>query len=190
MTILVLSLVLSIDALSFGMAFGIKGISIPKRSLALISLIGLLTLAIAMLLGNLLNNILPFCNIIGSLLLIGIGIWICTDTKEGTKNIKGLLDNPELGDLNKSGIIEYYESVIIGITLSLDAAAVALTSTLAGFGSIILPISIMISQLIFLTYGAYLGKKLKLKINSKYITIISGLIIILIGLYGIIPLIY
>lgn len=186
--ILVLSLVLSIDALSFGIAFGIRGIRIPLKAFFTMSVIGLGTIALSIAVGNVLYGILPFCNVIGAFLLIGIGIWICADCKREDINIREMLDNPELSDMNNSGIIETPEAIVIGITLSLDSSATAVSTSMAGISCCLLPLSVMTAQLIFLITGIALGKKIRPDINCRYIAIISGLAVVLIGLYRLMPI--
>lgn len=188
--ILILSLVLSLDAFSFGIAFGIRGIKLPVKALLVLSVTGFCTILCSMLLGNALNSLIPFCNIIGAFLLIGMGIWICADRKKENTDIREMLDNPELSDINSSGVIETPEAIVMGITLSLDSAAAAIGTSMAGIASKLLPLSLMAVQLIFIILGMFLGKKIKPDINCRYIAVISGLVIVLIGLYQLLPVFY
>ncbi len=186
--ILILSLILSIDALSFGITFGIRGIKIPLKAFFTLSVIGLGAIALSIGAGNLLKDIIPYCNIAGALLLIGIGIWICADKKKEDMNIHEMLENPELSDINRSGVIETPEAIVIGITLSLDSSAAAVSTSMAGISCCVLPLSVMTAQLIFLLLGIALGKKIRPDINCKYIAVISGLAVVLIGLYRLKPI--
>ncbi len=186
--VLILSLVLSIDAFSFGIAFGIKGIKIPLKAFSVLSLMGFGTIVFFMLLGRTLSSYLPFCNIAGAFLLIGVGIWICADRRDEHSNIREFLDNPELSDMDLSGTIETPEAIVMGVTLSLDSSAAAMGISMADTASRLMPFTVMTVQLILLILGTLLGKKIKPDINCKYIAVISGLVIVLIGLYQLMPL--
>ncbi len=186
--IFILSLVLSIDALSFGLAFGIRGIKMPPRAFFTISVIGLGTIVFSAAVGRVLYDILPCCNIIGAFLIIGIGIWICADCRKDNADLREMLDNPELSDMNSSGTIETPEALVIGITLSLDSSATAVSTSMAGISCCLLPLSVMTAQFIFLLLGIILGKKIRPNINCRYIAIISGLAVVLIGLYRLRPI--
>ena len=89
-----------------------------------------------------------------------------------------MLTEPKTTDINNNGKIETGEAMAIGIALSIDSSAVVLGTAYLG---IILPISIMLMQLLFMLAGLKIGKKIKPNINNKYVALISGLIIIIMG---------
>ncbi len=188
--IIILSVVLSLDALFFGIAFGIRGIKIPLKAFFILSLTGFCTILCSMLLGSTLGRYIPFCDRVGAFLLIGTGIWICADRKRDNMDIREILDNPELSDMNSSGVIEVPEAIVIGVTLSLDSSAAAVGTVMFGKGSGYFPFLLMSVQLAFIIVGTALGKKIKPDISCKYIAVISGLVIVLIGLYQLLPVFY
>ncbi len=175
--ILFLSLILSADALFFGFAFGINKIHIPLRSVIIMTLSGLVIILASICLGDIMYALVPHSKLIGSLLLIGTGIYIASDSSNA-KSIKKFLSRPETTDTNHNGIIECKEAAAIGAVLSLDCSAVVIGTSYLG---ILLPFFILIAQLIFLLAGIYTGKKIRPDINNRYISVISGLIIIIIG---------
>ncbi len=188
--IIALSLVLSLDALFFGISFGVRGIRVPLKAFFTLSLTAFCTVLCSMLLGKTLSIYIPFCDTAGAFLLIGIGIWICADRKRENSDIREILDNPELSDMNRSGIIEAPEAIVMGITLSLDSSAAAISTGMSGTASVLMPFSLMTAQLLFIISGTYMGKKIKPGINGRYIAVISGFIIVIIGLYRLMPIFY
>lgn len=174
--ILSLSIILSIDALFFGLTFGLNKIKLPIKSVIVLTITGLIIILGAIGLGDIMYSILPHAKLIGGLILIGIGIFLTLDNK--SNSIKSMLRKPESTDINKNGNIEIGEAMAIGITLSIDSSAVVIGTAYLG---IFLPITIMLMQLLFLIIGIEIGKKIKPNINSRYIAVISGLIIIILG---------
>ena len=175
--ILSLSIILSIDALFFGFSFGLNKIRLPLKSAAALTLTGLVIILGAIKLGDIMYAFLPHAKLIGGLILIGIGIFLAADCKN-KGSLKSMLNRPETTDINRNGKIETGEAMAIGIALSIDSSAVVIGTAYLG---IILPLTIMIMQLIFLLAGVEAGKKIKPDIDSKYISVISGLIIIILG---------
>ncbi|MDO5388301.1 MAG: manganese efflux pump [Clostridia bacterium] len=175
--ILSLSFILSIDALFFGFSFGLNQIKLPLKSAAAMTLTGLIVILGAAKLGDIMYTLLPHAKLIGGLILIGMGIYLAADCKN-KGGVKSMLSKPETTDINHSSIIETPEAMAIGIALSIDSSAVVIGSAYLGA---MLPLFIMLMQLILMTLGIYLGKKIKPDINSKFISVISGLIIIILG---------
>ncbi|MGN1317496.1 MAG: manganese efflux pump [Lachnospirales bacterium] len=178
--IIIMSALMSFDALFFGIAFGAKGIKIKGSSLLLITLTAFVVLILSEILGSIICNVVKFGDLVGSLILIGVGMWLCSDDN---KDIKGVLDNPERVDKNKSKNIEPYEAVITGFILSIDSAALVIGSAITSFNTKLLPVAIITFQIIFIVIGIFFGNKCYLKIPEKTMSILSGFIIVLIGLY-------
>lgn len=175
--ILSLSVILSLDALSFGFSYGINKIRLPLKSAAVMTLTGLVIILGAIQMGDIMYSYLPQAKLLGGIILIGIGIFLATDYR--SKNgLKSMLSEPKTTDINHNGRIETGEAMAIGIALSIDSSAVVLGTAYLG---IILPVTIMLMQLLFMFTGLKIGKKIKPCINNKYIALISGLIIIIMG---------
>lgn len=87
-------------------------------------------------------------------------------------------------DINHSGIIDFGESLLLGFALSVDAIGAGIGSGLAGFAPFWLPLVIGLFQLAFLFSGSYLGKKCApaLDFNSKYLSFLPGVILILVAI--------
>lgn len=175
--ILSLSVILSLDALSFGFSYGINKIRLSFKSAAIMTLTGLVIILGSIQLGDIMYKYLPQAKFIGGLILVGIGIFLAADYRS-RNGLKTMLSEPKTTDINHNGKIETGEAMAIGIALSVDSSAVVLGTAYLG---IILPISIMLMQLLFMFTGLKIGKKIKPNINNKYVALISGLIIIIMG---------
>ncbi|MCL6589799.1 MAG: sporulation membrane protein YtaF [Firmicutes bacterium] len=92
--------------------------------------------------------------------------------------------NPIEIDINHSGIIDFGESLLLGLALSVDAIGAGIGSGLAGFSPFWLPLVIGLFQMGFLFTGGYLGKKCVpvLDCNSKVLSILPGVILIIVAL--------
>lgn len=175
--IIALSLLLSVDALSFGLSFGLKKIGLPLKALVLICGIGFLITLGAISLGELMYSLLPFGRFLGGIILIFMGIYLALDIK-GRNSIKTMLSFPEKTDFNRNGVIETGEAAAIGIALSLDSCTVVIGTAYLG---VMLPVVIMLFQVVFLALGIIMGKRLNRNIKGKYVSLVCGLAIVVMG---------
>lgn len=175
--ILMLSIILSIDALSFGLSYGANKITLPLKSAIIITITGFVIIFGAMELGNIVYSLFSFGKFLGGLILVGMGIFIAGDFRS-KKGLKTIISHPEKSDKNLNGNIETFEALAIGTALSLDSSAVVAGTAYMGY---MLPLTIMIVQIVFLVTGIHLSKKIIPNIEGKYIALISGIIIIIMG---------
>lgn len=214
LSICFLAISLSLDALSVGLAYGIKNVRIPFISKLIICFCSIIYSGISLLIGNTLFDILPdyISKVIGVLILIFMGVWLIVQAFKNTSKttysqsktficqetvfkvvIKSLgitikvIKNPLEGDIDSSGIIDRKESVLLGLALSMDSIGVTIGSALSGFSSMSIPFAIGFSQLMFIYAGLYMGKKFNKsqKINQTLVSILPGTILILLALFRI-----
>jgi putative sporulation protein YtaF len=95
-----------------------------------------------------------------------------------------VIRNPIEIDINHSGVIDFGESLLLGFALSVDAIGAGIGSGLAGFSPFWLPLVIGLFQMGFLFTGGYLGKKCApvLDFNSKFLSFLPGVILIIVAL--------
>lgn len=175
--ILSLSIILSLDALTFGISYGINKIKLPLKSAFIITLSGFVIIAGSMEIGSIMYQYIPAARLAGGIILILMGIYLAADFR-GRGGVKTMLQKPELTDINHNGKIETAEAMAIGIALSLDSSAVVLGTAYLG---ILLPVAIMLMQLLFMSAGLRTGGKLSFFVKGKYIALISGVVIIVMG---------
>ena len=201
LTCMLLALSTSIDSIGIGLTYGIRDITISRQAKIILFIISLIISSISILIGNTLNNILSkeITNIIGSLILFFIGIIILVQTLKREKRqekkvyklfIKFLgitiqiIKDPISSDFDNSKKIDSKEAIYLGTALSLDSFSVGIGAGMLGSISIIFPLIVSLFQIIFLSLGRNIGEKLKKKIHipSKIWSILSAVLLILIGI--------
>ncbi|WP_027366138.1 sporulation membrane protein YtaF [Desulfotruncus alcoholivorax] len=76
--IIIFALSLSLDALSTGVAYGIKNIKVPIISLLIICMMSVMAISVSMTLGHVMTNIfsISFTHHLGGAILLVIGLWM------------------------------------------------------------------------------------------------------------------
>ena len=175
--LLAFAITLSIDSFGVGLTYGIRNIKIgikPKLVLFCISFfITLISVSIGIFIFNFMPNWLP--QILGSILLVFMGLWII---------FANILKDPSLSDADNSQTIDSKEAISLGLAMSADSLICGVSfSMISGF-SLIFPILTAVFQLLFLSVGIILGKKIKsIKFFSP--TIWNRISVILLILFGI-----
>ncbi|WP_077369275.1 sporulation membrane protein YtaF [Anaerosalibacter sp. Marseille-P3206] len=189
-----------IDSLAIGIAYGMKKIKIPIKSLFLINFICTGILSIAMFLGNTLKNILPgrLPTIISFLILLFIGIYFLLEgivnffiqrnkNKFEIKfsNIKIIIDvvvDCTKADINQSGDIDLMEAFYLGIALSLDSLGIGFGTAMGSINYMQIIVLSFILNIAIIFIGLKIGEKLvsKSKIGFSWI---SGLILIFLAFF-------
>lgn len=201
LTCMLLALSTSIDSIGIGLTYGIRDITISRQAKIILFIISLIISSISILIGNTLNNILSkeITNIIGSLILFFIGLIIIVQTLKREKRqekkvyklfIKFLgitiqiIKDPISSDFDNSKKIDSKEAIYLGTALSLDSFSVGIGAGMLGSISIIFPLIVSLFQIIFLSLGRNIGEKLNKKIHipSKIWSILSAVLLILIGI--------
>lgn len=189
-----------IDSLAIGIAYGMKKIKIPIKSLFLINFICTGILSIAMFLGNTLKNILPgrLPTIISFLILLFIGIYFLLEgivnffiqrnkNKFEIKfsNIKIIIDvvvDCTKADINQSGDIDLMEAFYLGMALSLDSLGIGFGTAMGSINYMQIIVLSFILNIAIIFIGLKIGEKLvsKSKIGFSWI---SGLILIFLAFF-------
>lgn len=174
---ILLAMSVSIDALTLGITYGIKHSKITKISNLIVFSIAFVSTSIAIFLGNHISRLFsPFvATFIGSALLILLGIYSI---------YKSFNKNTEDYDLDHSNSIDKNEAILLALAVSTDASCVGLTCGIIGFTGFVYPFFAALFHTIFINCGniiAYYASK-KINISDKYLSIFSGIVLILMGL--------
>ena len=213
---LALAISTSIDSLGIGITYGIRQTKLTKNSKIVLFLISIYITSIAVFIGNIIRTILSeyIANLIGVIILVGMGLCIIIESMSRNKKSNNMIDleienneqkihkffikslgitiqiirDPIFSDLDKSKYIDMRESIYLGIALSLDSLCIGIGSTIIGISSFYFPLLVAVFQLIFLSFGIFLGKKIVSvsKLPNNIWNIISGTILICIGIIKII----
>ena len=167
-----LSMALSIDALSIGASCGFSGIRTPFKAKLTICLVSLAVTATAVFFGGILSNIISelFGKILGAVLLAVLGIYML---------VSALLNRePVECDIDRSSSIDYKEACFMGLALSADSFSAGISAGIEGGMSIFVPVLCGVFQMIFLCVGEYAAKHISGYFSKNYFGIISGIILI------------
>ncbi|MCJ8011342.1 sporulation membrane protein YtaF [Paenibacillus sp. KQZ6P-2] len=192
-----IALASNLDNAGVGAAYGVRKIRIPFLASTVIAFMGFLLTLIGGIFGKVIALWMPplICNIIGMIILVAIGLWVMLQPflqeKEVKREnpqglIKDILKNPETADFNQSKTVDFKESVILGIALSINNLA-------GGFDAGITHINIWETSIFsgvfsYLCIGicSLLGRKIAGERLEKSASWIAGIILIAIGLHQVI----
>ncbi|WP_397539224.1 sporulation membrane protein YtaF [Rummeliibacillus pycnus] len=192
----------SIDNLGVGISYGIRKVKIRVDKNILIAFICFLMSMGGITFGVWLSKILPgmLPIIFGAFLLFIIGIRVIllasplkkvtpkvdSQNQSQSNHFQNVLKNPEEADLDNSGDIGWWESVLLGIALSANALTNGIGAGLLNFSPLSISITAAIGSLVSVWAGVELGSKVAdVRIGSftvgQFGTIISGVIILILA---------
>ena len=179
---ILLALSASIDALSLGITYGIKKTKMSKTGNILIFTIVLTCSCIAILAGHFLSLLFShtFSVLIGSTLLIMLGLY---NIYKGIKKTNTFINF----DVDNSNYIDNKEAIAIGLAVAVDASCVSIGAGIIGYISLILPIFMAVFHTFFVNCGNFVAKFIikKLNLPSNILSIFSGLLLIILGVFRI-----
>ena len=207
---IILAVALSIDAFGIGISYGVRKIDFKVLSLAIISFIAFLFSSVSIWFGNIIASFFSekITSFISILILVILGLFIIKKGLEKNENIEpisiptinnehknlysffikslgitiNVIKTPSICDINHSLKIDPKEALYLGIALSLDCIGTSIAVSSFEKNTFLFPVFIVIFQLTFLLLGTFLGKKTIIKVlDESKISIISGLILIVIG---------
>lgn len=168
----ILAFSVSIDSLGIGITYGIKNAKLNFLAKFILFIMSVFFTSCSLIIGDFLSSFLSelFTGIISSTLLIIMGIIILLD--------------PIPFDFNHSNVIDVKEAFALGIALSLDSLCVGIGSSIGGYSNIYFPILVAVFQLIFISIGIIIGRKIAKSSNipEKTWNKISGGLLICFGI--------
>lgn len=186
-TIFILSLTMSADDFSVGVAYGLFKIKIPLKKLIIIVLGSATSTWGVMLIGKFIVKSMPdyITDWASAIILFGVGCkMLYNGWKQKNDPIEFVKEHPIDGINTKS--VSILETYIVGLGLGVDDFAQALGLAVAGFPIVLTVILLEVSELIAILSGNYLAfKGFSKKVNGR-LSIIPGIVLLLIGLYQII----
>nr|WP_081580441.1 sporulation membrane protein YtaF [Gottschalkia acidurici] len=196
LSVFLFSLSANIDGLTVGLAYGIKDIEISYKSNILIAIITSIGTFVSMTIGLFARKFIPIeiLSIIGCIILILIGLSIIISSlknkEERTKDIKNedityteILKKPQKADKDNSGYIDTREAFTLGLALSLNNFGLGVGASATGINIYLTTIFTFILSILCIIIGVKIGRKYLSKSLRKYADLISGIVIIFLGLY-------
>ncbi len=196
-----LSLSSNSDSFAVGVAYGTKRIRIGTLSNLLMAFISALGTYLSMSLGEKITQFLDHdvANFLGSFVLVAIGVWGILNTlraeikskrkKETPSSLIDELDyevfveDPSLADLDNSKVIDVRESIPLGLALTINNLANGIGAGLSGINIYLTTFLCFIFSILSIVIGYIIGEKLTARLSGKWLDLISGSMMIAIGIY-------
>jgi len=198
---LVLVCSLCIDSFVASMAYSTSKIRIPKLSAIIIDCICTITLAISLIFGSIIKNILPqnLPEILGFSLLLILGTYRLFEYIFKSYLSNKIVSKPSLefklfdfifvlkvycdersADFDNSKILSPKESIYLGTALSLDSIAVGFSCSLCTINYLEIILLSLFIGFIAIYIGNLVGRKFAIKKNLE-LSWLSGLLLILLA---------
>lgn len=172
----------NIDSMIIGTSYGIRHIRLSVTKCLLISLVTLGGTITALLLGRqvLLFFPSPLTQWIGNLLLIVLGIYYIAKALHFRKKANR---PPSIQNQSEAQPFSIKECLLLGTALSVNNLGIGISASITGMALFpAAPLSFVISAL-FLYLGNTFGRCFGSRISDNYADLISGGILILLGIY-------
>ncbi|MCC3868269.1 manganese efflux pump MntP family protein [Terrisporobacter mayombei] len=193
-TAILLSISANLDTFTVATSYGIKKIRLSFLPLFLITTITTAGTFISMCFGASITNYISadMAALVGSLMLVGIGIYMIVDYYKNTKiegcdcicnesNCKPL--ETMLENENKSNELTLKESITLSLALTINNLGIGVAASIAGISIYLNTICTFIITILSLILGLAIGNSYLSKIFGKYAGLASGIIILILGLY-------
>lgn len=173
------------DNFVVGVSYGMKKIKIDLASNLLIALINLAGTVLSMSAGKAVFHFIPvnLSNMIGSIILILIGCFTILKPLLARNDSDGILEHPEKADMDNSKSIEIKESVVLALALTINNIGLGIGASITGLNIAITAIFTVIIGLATIMLGYSLGSRFLSKAFGRSTAILSGLLIIGLGIY-------
>ncbi len=192
----------NLDNLGIGVSFGIQRIRIPFFSNFFIALLSGVVAYVSVFAGQALSHFIGWASILGSLILIAIGVWVglhkppshedlphaVPATKMYTVSFEPyplvfqVIKSPSKADLDANGFISMKESVALGLSLSLNCIATGLGAGLVGLAPFPVALSVILFSMLTISIGYIMGWKAMGRFHN-WSQVLAGLLLIAIGIY-------
>ena len=201
--LVILAVAVSIDGFSVGVTYGLRGIKLGMLALLIISGIASSSIYLSSALGAGIARLVnpELAGLLGSIILILIGSWLVYSAYFNFNGHNGkpeqrvilslkikflgiiikILKEPIRADLDRSGTINNFEAVMLGLALALDGLGAGLSVGLTGLTNLTFPLLIALVNLVFVGGGFLIGRKLG-DILPEHFAVFPGFVIIILGI--------
>lgn len=193
--ILAIGVASNLDNAGVGIAYGVRKIRIPWYSNLAIAIISFLATLWSGLFGSLISIwIEPWVGqLIGTVVIVAVGVWVLLqpfrekntppiESPTGS-NFTRFLSNPEEADRDSSKSISLGESVLLGIALAMNALAGGFNAGITHINVWLTSLSVGFFSFVLLALCSLFGERYAAEKLGDRATIISGALLILIGLH-------
>ncbi|MDS1029619.1 sporulation membrane protein YtaF [Bacillota bacterium LX-D] len=211
-SVVLLAIAVSIDGFWSGFAFGLKKIKIPFVSLLAINICPIVCSMLTMLIGYTLQKYITFqsAQYFGAALLLFLGVFIL---KQGYKqkqnhkqqhkekspqhhkritehlaagNLISILKNPLLADIDHENDIKFFEGLLLGFAVAMDASIAAFSLSLMGYNPFTTPFLFGLTHFILIGIGNITARQSRIQQIGEQFALLPGLILIVLSILRII----
>ncbi len=198
-SIFLLCLAPNLDNMVIGLAYGARKINVPFRSNFAIALFSGVATLLSSLLGSFLSSYIPKYtgNLIGGTIVSAIGLYTIFSylyNKKKSKpahpngnqyigELRAVMDDPGLADRDYSGDISVKESVLLGVALAVNCLGTGFGAGMTGVNTTVLTLAVIVFSLATISIGAMIGKRWAAKFLGDQATVLSGLLLVAVGIY-------
>ncbi|PSU74555.1 manganese efflux pump MntP family protein [Photobacterium phosphoreum] len=172
---LIFSLSSNLDNFVIGLTYGVKNERIPLKANAIIAFITAFITFLSMLGGKLITQLIPnhVSNELGSVIFILMGCWFIGSD---------LIKKQQQQQQKKHTVLNFKGAVMLGLLLSINNIGVGILGSITKL-NITLVVTLTFVTGMFLTYaGNHIGHSVIGNIVGKYNDLISGSLLILLGI--------
>ncbi|WP_432357172.1 manganese efflux pump MntP [Sporosarcina sp. UB5] len=172
-TILTIAVAANIDNLGISMAYGLRANRIPIRYNLIISLISMACAFASILIGSFLSGIFSIStsNMIGGILLIGLGLWTIVKAANPPKECVRTMD-----------YINWKEAIVLGFILAFNCLSIGFSAGVTGVEPFSTSLAIGVCSFISIMIGFRIGEKIGSSKLGQQAERLGGLLLIVIGL--------
>lgn len=173
----------NIDSLILGISLGMRGINLDITSNTIISSVTFIFTVVSMYLGRFLSDFLPEHTAVlaGNITLIMIGIYYIQ--KYFLKKREEFLYLDDKSEFAEKRILSMKQSFILALMLSINNFGLGIGASISGLSLYLGAAFSLAVGFLFLNSANLLGKNLVSKIFGEYGELISGIFIVILGIY-------
>jgi putative sporulation protein YtaF len=194
--VIMIGLASNLDNAGVGIAYGVRGIRISRNANVMIAIIsGFMTFisgAAGIWLSRYISSFVG--HMIGAIVIVSVGIYVlyqpflkrkAVERATHGNLLQRILRQPEEADLDHSNTISFRESLILGSALGINALAGGFDAGITHLPVAASSLAVGFFSFVILGLTDYIGRKfIKVKFD-QLATILSGILLILIGLHQI-----
>lgn len=189
---ILLAVSVSSDNFIVGFSYGLKKIKLSILSYLMIIVLPTIATVLAMAIGETALFFISegVAKLIGSLILIFLGLYSIIkskkdeiEEKETRINYENIINNPEVADTDNSGVIDVKEAVVLSLALAINNIGIGLGASVIGINLWFATFFTLFIGAFMLSLGNFLGNKIENKEVGRKGELLSGLLIIFLGIY-------
>lgn len=193
---LLFSISSNLDSIVIGIAYGIKKIKMGLLSNILIGIITTFSTFISMYIGKIILNFISInlANLIGSSVIIIFGLYFLLESiinlyknnkkikSISLKNSDNMLEYAQKTDKDSSKYIDIKESITVGFSLAFNNIGTGIVASVVGIKVLWVIIFTFIFSILFILLGIYIGNNFIGKVLGKFAPLLSGVLLIVLGI--------